>query len=136
MAIASLIVSIIAILISGISVWITRKQYLSPLRPEIWSRWYHLERYEGKVMFEIENRSPNVASIIDVIPLTKNISLYQPFRRYDLTNEKDDRLVIVCRYTGNDMDKDEYRLKIKYADKEGNKYKATLLVMKGNSYIE
>ena len=87
-------------------------------------------------MFEIENRSPNVASIIDVIPLTKNISLYQPFRRYDLTNEKDDRLVIVCRYTGNDMDKDEYRLKIKYADKEGNKYKATLLVMKGNSYIE
>lgn len=136
MEIASFIVSIIAILVAGLSAWYARRQYLSPIRPELCPGWYHLEPLAKQVLFEIENRSNNTATLTDVVPLTPNISLYQPFRRYDLTNEKDDRYIITCNYVGKNINKDTFKLRIKYQDKEGNKYKATLHVGKGELYIE
>ncbi len=136
MEIASLIVSIIAILVAGLSAWYTRRQYLSPIRPELFARWYHIEPSANQVLFEMENRSSNTAVITDVVPLTQNISLYQPIQRYDLTNEKDDRFIVTCNYLGNNINSDTFKLLVKYQDKEGNKYKATLHVGKGNLFIE
>ena len=136
MEIASFIVSIIAILVAGLSAWYARRQYLSPIRPEIWTNWYHIEPSTNQVLFEIENRSSNTAILTDIELLTKNISLYQPFRRYELTNNDDDRYIITCNYIGKNINNDTFKLRIKYQDKEGNKYNATLHVGKGELYIE
>lgn len=136
MAIASLIVSLIAIVISAISVWYARKQYLSTLRPELWTNWYHVGSIKKQVSFCIENRSSNTAIITGVKPLKKNITLYQPFHRFELTNDRNDKYVIVCDYRGKDIDSDTYKLRIKYQDKEGNKYSATLYYGHGDLYLQ
>ena len=87
-----------------------------------------------QVAFDIENRSENTAIIKDVIPQGKNITLNYPFRRYALTNK--DVLKVVCDYHGKSMDGDRFKLKIKYADREGNSYMAYLFVNEKGNWIE
>lgn len=134
-SVASLVVSVIAIVISVIALCFKRKQYLSNLRPELWTNGWIAMPVKKQVAFNIENRSENTAIIQDVKPQGKNITLYQPFRRCELTN-KEDALKIVCDYHGKSMDGDEFKLKIKYADREGNSYTAYLYVNEKGNWIE
>ena len=132
--IASLVVSVIAIVISIIALCVKKKQYLSTLRPELWTNGWVTMPMKKQVVFDIENRSENTAIIKDVIPQGKNITLNYPFRRYALTNK--DALKVVCDYHGKSMDGDRFKLKIKYADREGNSYTAYLFVNEKGNWIE
>ena len=132
-----------AILISlaslGVSIWAVvynRKQYLSPIRPEVYINYIKVDQINQEVVFFIQNRSENIAILLDVKPRTKNIILVQPIARYELTNDTTKAYSVSCRYVGGDINHDTFKLKIKYADKEGNRYKATLFAGKGALYIE
>lgn len=134
--IISLILSIAALIISAISLWYKKKQYRSGIRPELWTNGRTIIEFKNHVEFDIENRSANTAIITDVIPQGKNISLYQPFKRYELTNDEEKYgLKVRCVYHGNDIHKDTYKLKINYTDKEGNAYTAYLHANKNGNYI-
>lgn len=136
MDIISLILSIAALIISAYSLWYKKKQYQSGIRPELWTNGRSVIEFKNHVEFDIKNRSDNTAIITDVIPQGKNILLYQPFKRYELTNDEEtDGLKVRCVYHGNDIHKDTYKLKIKYEDKEGNEYTAYLHVNKNGNYI-
>lgn len=133
-SIASLVVSVIAIVISIIALCFKKKQYLSNLRPELWTNGWATMPMKKQVAFDIENRRENTAIIKDVVPQGKNITLNYPFRRYDLTNK--DALKVVCDYHGQSMDGDKFKLKIMYADRENNAYKAHLCVNEKGCWIE
>lgn len=132
----AIIISAISLLVSLWALWYTRKQYLSPIRPEVYINYYRKDPIEREVIFCIQNRSENIATILDVTPKTKNIVLTQPITRYELTNVETKAYFVYCKYVGTNLEDDVFRLKIKYADKEKNKYCAILYAGKGSLYIE
>ena len=132
----AIIISILSLIVAIIAVLYTRKQYLSPIRPDVYLSYYHVDPFKNKVNFVLQNRSENIAVILDAKTISKNIKLSQPICRYELTNRETDSYFIYCDYIGSDINNNSYQLKIKYADKEGNKYKATIRIGKGEAYIE
>lgn len=55
--IISVILSILAFIISGLAVWYTYKQYLVSIKPDLWSNTFGVLKYEGQVFFDIHREN-------------------------------------------------------------------------------
>lgn len=127
--------SVISFPISIFSIWYTRKQYLSNLRPELQANGYTMEGDTPIINFCIENKGKN-ARIEKVTPLTKNIKIGNVGLPITLDQEKDMFIRVVYQKDIGKMTKDTIKIKIKYKDKENNSYTCKLLCVRGISRIK
>lgn len=133
LSVISIFVSVMALVIARKSATYTRRQYLSNIAPELWTNVYTHNSIEKTITFDICNRG-YTARIIELIPITPNIRLYQQYCPLDI--EQNDRKEIVCDFLGRDSINEYVNLTIKYQDKEGNKYRIQFIVDKCVSRLE
>lgn len=121
--IITIIVSVIGLLISIFAILYSRKQYLSTIRPELWTNGVNID--EQNLYFDIGSRK-NTAKIITITPKTDNIIIgcKTPI---EIPEGEDEIRQIAVIYKGNieDRDNDTIILDISYTDKENNKYQCT-----------
>lgn len=127
--------SVISFPISIFSVWYTRKQYLSAIRPELQANGYKMEGNMPLVDFRIENKGKN-ARIEKVTPLTKNIKIGNIGLPITLEHDKDVFIRVVYQKDIGEMKKDTIKIKIKYKDRENNSYTSKLLCIRRVSRIK
>jgi len=119
-----------ALIVSIIAVVIAHKQYISSIKPELWSNGYSTNITERNgVSFNISNRA-STATIIKTFPISRNIILYQDSVPLDIEKDKD-----VWIYYTQIRDSNKYKIGIIYVDRDGNKYKAILKIEKGSCHI-
>ena len=118
--IITIAISIIGLFVSIFAICYTRKQYLSPIRPELWTNGVQIYQYD--MFFDMGSRK-NTAKIIKITPKTNNIIVVSKPPIEILEGEDEMRQIKVV-YKGdiNEIDNDTIVFDIKYTDKENNKY--------------
>lgn len=118
--IITMIASVIGLLISILAIWYSKKQYLSQIKPELWTNGVRREQYN---MFFYLGSRKNIAKIIKITPKTDNI-IVDSKHPIEILEGEDEMRQIKVVYQGdiNKIDNDTIVFDIKYTDKENNKY--------------
>ncbi len=121
--ITTVVSSIIATIIALISCHNSQKQYLSNIKPFLRSTFKSDKKLTKQVSCLIET-CYNPATLIDVIPLSKNIYEIKSDKLagYDIDPDSEFVEIDIIFNKTIDRDNDMFIIAIKYADKAGNKY--------------
>lgn len=116
----TIVVSVLALIISLFSVWYTRQQYRSGIKPDLFVNIFKPDKYLKRVAFGLNTRE-HIARILKITPKTKNIRVNSNPCPYDL--EPEAMMYIYFDYVGNgDIQRDNYKIRIDYTDKDNNSY--------------
>lgn len=131
--IISVVLSVLAFIISGLAVWYTRKQYLIGIKPNLWCNTLHIKQIEREVIFDLTNRE-NLCHINKVKVKSKNLIHHSDPCPWDL--EQGESMNLSFCYVGKeDINKDEYKIRIDFSDKANNSYHGYLIKQRNGKYF-
>ena len=126
----TLVISIFALAISVLAFIYSKKQYLVGIKPELWSNGFAVMQVKNQIHFDISNRG-HIATLKSIKIKTNNLShISNPFP-YDLNT--DDSIYLYFNYIGTNIKDDNFKVKIKYTDKDNNTHTATLICTKSSN---
>ena len=127
--------SVISFPISIFSVWYTRKQYLSNIRPELWTNGYITIGDSPNLKICIGNKG-KTARIEEITPKTKNIIVGDNRLPLDIEYNEEADINVIYRHNIEELAKDTIIIKIKYKDKENNVYTCKFVCVNEHFRIE
>ena len=128
--IITLVISIFALIISALAFRYSKKQYLVGIKPELWSNGICIKKTVKRILFDISNRGC-IATLKSIKIKTNNLRhISNPFP-YDL--ETDGSIDLHFDYIGTNINDDNFKVEIKYTDKDNNTHTATLICTKSSN---